>query len=211
MGATTGSFGQPNYLPTQGTGQNPSVSIGFGMEPPEFQEGYETQSTDLNQYGAPPLTTQQMPVYQTQQQPITQGNGALPPGFGALSPIDRSQINPSASIGFGGFGGGKSAPMAAPQPASMTGPGNPFGNQLMGGMGSLVTQPAPNPGPGQLVGGPAPIQRPGNRFIPPMAPGASARRPIPGFQFPGQRPPSLPRQPVVSKPQYINRLRNRLI
>lgn len=76
-----------------------------------------------------------------QQQPITQGNGQLPPGFGALSPIDRSQISPGASIGFGMPPQGYGMP---PQGAG----------QMVGGPAG---RPIMNP--------------PVNRFAPPNAPG----------------------------------------
>ena len=39
-----GQAGQPNYVPTQGTQGNPSVSIGFGMPPPVQADGAPTDA-----------------------------------------------------------------------------------------------------------------------------------------------------------------------
>jgi hypothetical protein len=51
-------------------------------------------------YMPPPVPYTPAPIFGGgQQQPITQGTGQLPPGFGALSPIDRSQIG-NAQIGM---------------------------------------------------------------------------------------------------------------
>jgi len=181
---------------------NPSAGAGM----PGFQEGFQPELTQEQQNmigNQTDMFTQSMqqplPGYQlntntvfpgNQQQPMTQGDGQLPPGFGALSPIDRSQINPSASIGMtgGGFGGGKS-----------------FGRQLRANIDPAIqaqpiTQPAPGQNPSVSIG--MPIQQP-NRFIPPNAPGSSARRPIPGIPFPGQTGLTRPR--VAPQPMPINR------
>ena len=100
-----------------------------------------------------------------------------------------------------------------------------FANQLIGQPGQNpsvggwpVGQPGPPPGPsvgGWPVGQPGPppgveVQPfPGNRFIPPNAPGAGARRPTPGIPFPGQTGLTRPR--VAPQPQPMNRFtRNRL-
>jgi hypothetical protein len=48
-----------------------------------------------------------------QQQPITAGTGQLPPGFGSLSPIDRSQIG-RGQIGMTGAPANRFAPPNAP-------------------------------------------------------------------------------------------------
>jgi len=263
MGATTGSFGQPNYQPTQGTGQNPSVSIGFGMEPPDFQEGLQT--TSIDDFGNP-LTTQQQQPGITQQQAFNNysnavfggGNSIYQPNF---QPTQATQQNPSVSIGMpggrglfsnmfgnvlggvgqafqnaasqpglttqqqqavnavgntfgnvgGSFGGGKSGPVTGgpgPLPTPMQSAGNPNTVPLMGGMGSFTNVPAPGQNPSVSMG--MPVQRPGNRFIPPMAPGGSARRPIPGTLFPGQQT-GLTRPRSMPQPQPMNRFRNRFM
>jgi len=240
---------------------NPSAGAGM----PGFQEGYQDGGQDQFTTQSD-MFTQSLPGYQlntntvfpgNQQQPMTQGDGQLPPGFGALSPIDRSQINPSASIGMtgGGFGGGKQSGQdqilgfggniarsligatlgkALADRANQTNLPTQSPTPLMGGMGSLVTQPAPGQLPpgfaqisgrteyvdpsifdanGRLKGAPAPGQNPSvsmgmpiqqpNRFIPPNAPGASARRPTPGIPFPGQTGLTRPR--VAPQPMPINR------
>jgi hypothetical protein len=307
MGAFTSSM---SNMYNQATGSQ-GGAFGGGLMPgnpsagsamPGFQEGFqpeltqEQQNTIGNQTNMFTQSMQQpLPGYQlntntvfpgNQQQPMTQGDGQLPPGFGALSPIDRSQINPSASIGmpsgglfskmfgtvmggvgqafqnaasqpglttqqqqavnavgntFGtsplGFGGGKSAPTQAPTPLMggmgsftnvqspmvMPPPGvevQPFPEQFARGPAPLpgvmgwpspgpkakpITQPAPGQNP-SVMGWP--VQQP-NRFIPPNAPGASARRPTPGIPFPGQTGLTRPR--VAPQPLPMNRFtRNRL-
>lgn len=153
MGAfSSNAFGNPGgpYTPRPDLG--PGVGFGVGLPAPEFQEG----GLDLTTQGF----TQTLPGYQqntntvfpgNQQQPMTQGNGQLPPGFGAPSPIDRSQINPNVSIGFG-----------MPPGGAMTGGnlndanGNPIGGgfgtqmsmaspQMSGGFGGGKSMPGPNP------------------------------------------------------------------
>jgi len=257
---------------------NPSAGAGM----PGFQEGFQdggqdqftTQSDMFTQSMQQPLPGYQLNTNTVfpgnQQQPMTQGNGQLPPGFGALSPIDRSQINPSASIGMtgGGFGGGKSAPQPNNGPtfdswfqqqlggndyntwkaqnpgkdvfsankewraqfpgASILPPwatvrGGPGGGPALPFNGDLNTiqqnanqliRSAPGQNPSVSIGmpvqqpnprmvNPAPAPLPGNRFIPPNAPGATARRPQPGIPFPGQTGLTRPR--VAPQPMPINR------
>jgi len=226
MGAPSGSFGQPNYQPTQGTGQNPSVSIGFGMEPPDFQEGFQT--TDVN---GNPLTTQQQQfvgglgnamtgVGRGLGQAFGVGGQPQPGGFqmGTTDvngvPLTTQQQQfvgglgnamTGALTGIGSaFGGGKSGPVTGgplPLPGQnpsvsigmpVQGPGfrpdtrgpGGFGNDYYGnpiGVNGLPLQMTmATPRPAQAG---APMQQPANRFIPPMAPGASARRgiPLPGL------------------------------
>jgi hypothetical protein len=164
---------------------NPSAGAGM----PGFQEGFQENGQDLTTQGF----TESLPgsgqtqanaynqysnmvfgggpsIYQpnfsgNQQQPMTQSNGQLPPGFGSLSPIDRSQINPSAGIGMTGgpmtggnlndvngnpLGDGFGTQMvtASPRPQNLTNvirqPLN-FGGSLFSGIGQALQDPA-NPG-----------------------------------------------------------------
>jgi len=233
-GFTSGMFGQPNYQPTQGTGQNPSVSIGFGMEPPEFQEGLsqDQQNTIGNQTNMFTQSMQQ-PTYQptqgTQQNPSV--SIGMPGGIlgsqPQYTPVDQGMVSgtPNLARSFG-FGGGKSASMPAPapgqnpsvsmgmpiqQPAFLPdtrGPGG-FGNDYNGnplGANGLPLQMTMSTSRPAQAG--APMQQP-NRFIPPNAPGAGARRPVAGVQLPGQTGMARPR--TAPQPLPMNRFRNRFI
>jgi len=100
-----GAYGRPIF----GSGTQPQPGT-----PPEATTAELTPQDTYNQYannvfGTPNASytpaQQQAITAQTnffgggQQQPMTQGTGQLPPGFGNLSPIDRSQIG-GAQIGM---------------------------------------------------------------------------------------------------------------
>jgi hypothetical protein len=97
-------------LPTVGMGGGKSGSlppgVGIGMPGQIFmpsQDSLAAQSPvpSQNPPVAQPIVQPPMAQFPGQQQPITQGTGQLPPGFGNLSPVDRSQIAPNAGVGFG--------------------------------------------------------------------------------------------------------------
>lgn len=102
----------PNTLPTvgmsgKGIGSLMGGALGGGGQLLN-QIGLPQVGNAVGQLGG---VAQQM--FPNQQQPITQGNGQLPPGFGAPSPIDRSQIG-NAQIGFGPAPVNRFAPPNAP-------------------------------------------------------------------------------------------------
>jgi len=165
----------------------PGVGIGFGPAPIDNQFA-PTQDPMAAQSPVPsqnPPVSQPMQQAPGQQQPFTQGTGQLPPGFGALSPIDRSQI------GIGQIGMfSPPANTAARNPLAPNAPQGMFGNQgraPVGGMqGIAMPGRTPAPGPrmndlsyGAMQGRQAvvpttnrqmtPLQQ--NRFAPPNAPG----------------------------------------
>ena len=97
----------PNPLPTDGMGGGKSMGgIGnlvggaLGGNPQDMMQSYNNILTGTPSQAYQPNFNAPPTPFPNQQQPITQGNGQLPPGFGALSPIDRSQIG-NAQIGFG--------------------------------------------------------------------------------------------------------------
>jgi len=283
-----GSSGQPNYQPTQGTGQNPSVSIGFGMEPQEFQEGLsqDQQNTIGNQTNMFTQSMQQ-PTYQTMANTVFGTPQQQPPGglfsnmFGTvLGGVGQAFQNAASQPGnstqqqqavnavgntFGnvgsGFGGGKKLSGSAPMNYIDQNGKMVYGGvqSAPGGIGDLWSQyknnlPAPGQNPSVSIGMPAqqpafrpdtrgpggfgndyngnplganglplqmtmatsrpaqagaPMQQPANRFIPPNAPGAGARRPVAGVQLPGQTGMARPR--TAPQPAPMNRFRNRFI
>jgi hypothetical protein len=86
-------FEDPNMLAQTAPDFSNNDSMTMAITDPR-QIAYE------NNYGNGPTPPTPAPSpFQNQQQPITQGTGQLPPGFGALSPIDRSQIG-NAQIGM---------------------------------------------------------------------------------------------------------------
>jgi len=165
----------------------PSVGMPGGKSGamPQSQDALAMQS---------PVPSQNPPVSQFpgQQQPMTQGTGQLPPGFGALSPIDRSQIG-IGQIGMtspmqGAFSGPTNT--MARNPLAPNAPQGMFGNQGRAPVGGMQGIPMPGrtpaPGPrmndltyGAMQGRQAvvpttnrqmtPLQQ--NRFAPPNAPG----------------------------------------
>jgi hypothetical protein len=122
------------------------------------------------------------------QQPITQGTGQLPPGFGELSPIDRSQISPDASMGFGmspmqqpmpsgGMGGGKSA---TPLQDLFGGTANRLGNVVAPALDNMA--PGLSAGIGQQLGN---VMAPGMGLPQPGQPGGKGGAPMPQPGYPG--------------------------
>jgi hypothetical protein len=175
MGAAMNPGGP--YTPRPDLG--PDVGFGVGLLQPGQGYGLQDPLAVDNNYGMNPFPVTggpdpiPMPIagqpggksgpLMGSQQPITQGTGQLPPGFGELSPIDRSQINPGASMGFG------MSPMPMPQPGQGGGKSSP----------PMSVQPMPMPAP-------MPSPQPVNRYAPPMAPGV---RPQPINQFTRTRAP----------------------
>ena len=135
-------------LPTQGMGGGKSMG-GLG----------DLVSGALGQVGG---VAQQ--IFPNQQQPITQGNGQLPPGFGALSPIDRSQIG-NAQIGM--TAPAQVGTTQSPVPSQI--PPTPSIYSRVGGQPNVDTMPGMPGYQGPGYGQPAPA--PTNRFIPQNAPG----------------------------------------
>lgn len=87
-------------LPTDGMGGGKSMGGIGGMLPGIIggqlpQDAFGQLVGNVPTPMTPPMQSAQFP---NQQQPITQGNGQLPPGFGAPSPVDRSQIGPGAQL-----------------------------------------------------------------------------------------------------------------
>jgi len=160
-------------MPTPG---GPQPGIGIGMDyrdlaggpqgggmlpmPRIIDQGYGVAPT-RDQLESMRVPAQSNSLFANQQAPITQGTGQLPPGFGALSPIDRSQISPNASIGMTGAPrGGRVAQGPRMNNQTMFNQsaaaraGSQFGNNL-----------------GQTAYGNAPA----NRYAPPNAPGVRSK------------------------------------
>ena len=99
-GGGTPVTGGPDQLPSVGMGGGKGGIIGMlpgviAGQVPQLPGGAQLP-------GIPPSPIQgqnQTTPFPGQQQPITQGTGQLPPGFGAPSPIDRSQIGLGQLVG----------------------------------------------------------------------------------------------------------------
>jgi len=196
--------GGPAYESDYAQGAGP----GFGYNPPPEEVG--SPGVVLDQGGGygvePPVQTpapMQTAQFMNQQKPITQGTGQLPPGFGAPSPIDRSQISPNARAGFGmpingamtrgnlnDYNGnplnggplGTQNTMASPQQMS-GGFGGGKSGALVNNLGGMNTgRPNMNPPAPKLAPRPAqPAPRPAPKLAPkpaprPAQPASQARR-----------------------------------
>jgi len=160
------------------TGIGSAIGVGGQQQPGIFQMG----TTDAN---GNPLTTQQQQFVNglgnTMSGALTGIGSAF--GGGKSGPVTGGPLplpgqNPNVSIGM---------PVERPGFRPDTrGPGG-FGNDFYGnpigarGMPLQMTMASPRP-----AGQPQPMPQSPNRFIPPNAPGSTARRIGPGIPFPGQ-------------------------
>jgi hypothetical protein len=174
---------QQNYVPTQATRDNPNVSIGFGMPPPQEYTG-DSISIQGNQPAPSPLPTDGMGGGKSMGGIGNLVGGALGTGGQMLNQFGLPQVGNA----LGQVGGVAQQIFPNQQPtqqnyvptqATRTNPNVSIGFGMPAGGGIYGRDLSGNPNTQQLMGGmgTGTIAPPVNRFAPPNAPGVrSAQR-----------------------------------